>query len=637
MLPLLAFSCACANSFFYSCTSTNLNTVRITSSYEEPADAWVEFIDSYSEIGWGKVYVWTNGSRPSYNQMFCAGYADGYATAARIREAFDNYNESLLLNETTGQYNEPGWPSSWRDWFTANIAYVRNQSKLPDPYWVRTGLILAQFDGLLAGNNARAAELGLPLLSELDLWILQSAGDIGDLEEILESSVPKREPELKLHCTALIKLAPGNSDIYFAHTTWSDVRDLHAYLKEYNLNVPEFTSRRVSISTRTGLIGSVDDFWTNDRGLLVFETTINNFNKTLYELYTKSESVLTWMRSYHTMWASDAGEPWTQHFARENSGTYNNEYIILDTKKWTAGQPPPPGLIWMIEQMPGFTKSADMTGLFTNKTYIEGINAPQFREIWDIADYTGEQKRDPDKAGFWSFDDQIREYLIVRDAPNLSSYAAFQEFMQYNDYLHDPLMKIPETGEREPAQGILARYDLRPENGTAWGARRHFGGLDVKTVSVKAWLAGHAWDARLGMPQNLTRGIPPFNFSDWPAIHHHGLPDVGVYDWTSFPPGDKCAAVVAKGDDAKCAKVSGCGFCVSTQQCLTGSADGPDEYIGQTCEVGWEFPQELGAWVIPVIAAVSALVFLFVVVTFGIHFFRVYRRHSQVDYDFHRL
>jgi hypothetical protein len=141
--------------------------------------------------------------------------------------------------------------------------------------------------------------------------------------------------------------------------------------------------------------------------------------------------------------------------------------------------------------------------------------------------------------------------------------------MRYNDYLHDPLMVIPNTTQREPAQWILARYDLRPPNGTNWGARRHFGGLDAKTVSVNAWLANHSWDARLSPTENATRGIPPFNFADWPAIGHRGLPAVWAFGWTEFPPGDLCTAIGREKED-ECIDVAGCGFCVSSQTCMGG-------------------------------------------------------------------
>jgi hypothetical protein len=272
--------------------------------------------------------------------MYCAGYADGYATSARIREAFDLYNESFLWNENDRRYDNYDWNREWHDWFGQNIAFIRSQIQNPaDAYWKRTGLIIAQFDDLLNGTNVRAAELTSPPLREIDLWILQSAGDLDDLEGFLATTGRVRDPEVRSRCTALVRLAPDNSDIYFAHTTWSDVRDLHAYLKEYTFNVPEFAARRVSVSTRTGHIGSMDDWWTNDLGLLVFETTLHQFNKTLYKEQLTPRSVLCWIRAYHAMLEAGNGRYWTSHFAINNSGTYNNEYVILDTKLWNARRP----------------------------------------------------------------------------------------------------------------------------------------------------------------------------------------------------------------------------------------------------------------------------------------------------------
>jgi hypothetical protein len=180
------------------------------------------------------------------------------------------------------------------------------------------------------------------------------------------------------------------------------------------------------------------------------------------------------------------GQSWTEQFARKNSGTYNNEYVVVDTKKWVAGQPVQRDLVWMIEQMPGFTKSRDVSEEFARKTYFEGISTPRFPEIWNLSDYPGEMMRFPEKADFWSFDGQIREKLIVRDAPTIGTDERFKEFMQYNDYLHADLMIIPGTvpPQREPAQGMLAKYDLRPENGTICGMPQHFGGMDVKGLLV---------------------------------------------------------------------------------------------------------------------------------------------------------
>jgi hypothetical protein len=560
--------------------------------------------------------------------MYCAGYADGYATASRTREAFDLFNESFLLNEKTGKYDQYDFNPRWHEWFGENIAYVRERiANSTSDYWKRTGLIIAQFDGILNGTNRRASEVGLGLIRELDLWLMQSAGDLDDLEGFLSLTGEVRDPEVRSRCSALVRLAPGNEDLYFAHTTWSDYRDLHAYLKEYAFNVPEFKAKRVSVSTRTGRLGSMDDWWTNDLGLLVFETTLHQFNQTLYKEKLTPKSVLCWIRAYHAMLATDRGKSWTEHFAVENSGTYNNEYLILDTKLWNASHPAPANLLWMIEQMPGTTVSEDVTRNLTQKGYFESINTPQFPLIFNLADYPGQQKREPLRAGFFSMTDQIREKLIVRDAPHLNTYTAFQDFMRYNDYKHDPLMIIPNTTQAEPAQGILSRYDLRPPNGTNWGARRHFGGLDAKTASVNTWLKNHSWDARLSPTSNKTRGIAPFNFSDWPAISHHGIPAFWDFGWTEFPPGDLCARI-GKKTEGGCIDVKGCGFCISTQKCLSGTADGPAKYFGTECEVGWTYKNVPGRWVLPTVICVSVAVIVFVIVAVAIHAYRASKRRE---------
>jgi hypothetical protein len=44
---------------------------------------------------------------------------------------------------------------------------------------------------------------------------------------------------------------------------------------------------------------------------------------------------------------------------------------------------------------------------------------------------------------------------------------------------------------------------------------------------------------------------------------------------------------------------------------MTGSVEGPDPYFGRACEIGWEFTEPLGSWVVPVSAAVSSVIIAF--------------------------
>ena len=621
-LAFIAASAVCGEPQIYSCKFNGTNAT-LTQGFVADADAWASWDNaSYTENGWGKIHIWTNASRPSYNQMYCAGYVDTSASFKRVNESYHLFREAQLCEEAKEghctQNMRADWPAAWSKWIGDNIRYVRKMANLEDDYWKRTRLILAQVDGMLDGFNAQAGPGNE--ITEIDWWMLQSGGDLDDLGVIYPVQGLIKDPEFTLKCTGLVKLAPGNEDIWFAQDTWSDVRDLHAYLKEYNLNIPEFKSHRVMISTRTGHLASVDDFWVNDQGLVVMETTMHNFNQTLYDNYVKPQSVMTWMRSYHAMFATDNGKDWADHFIRENSGTYNNEYLILDTKLFKPGEAElDDSLLWMIEQYPGNYHSESVTkSRLAPKTFVQSINTPWFDDMWSISNYSGQQKAEPAKADFWSYDKQLRNLIIERDAGNLSSYEEFQTFMRYNDYEHDPLQIIPDTGEKEPAQGILARYDLRPDNGTAYGAKNHFAGLDSKTVSVNTLKASRTFDA-INSPK-YDGGIPAFSFRDWPKISHDGLPETFQYPWTNFTAVDHCVVFGGENDKDKCYEIVGCGFCMYNQKCWSGNKEGPDAYFGYECENGWGVKTVSPEWAVPVVASVSSIVFVFLVIVYVLHF-----------------
>jgi hypothetical protein len=43
------------------------------------------------------------------------------------------------------------------------------------------------------------------------------------------------------------------------------------------------------------------------------------------------------------------GEEWTSIFKEYNSGTYNNQYMIADMKRFSPGLGAQPGFLWIIE------------------------------------------------------------------------------------------------------------------------------------------------------------------------------------------------------------------------------------------------------------------------------------------------
>ena len=65
-----------------------------------------------------------------------------------------------------------------------------------------------------------------------------------------------------------------------------------------------------------------------------------------------------------------SGQEWAQTIAYSNSGTYNNQYMVIDLKLFQPGQELQPDLLWVIEQVsPLHPRLADVE-------YIHGFKMP---------------------------------------------------------------------------------------------------------------------------------------------------------------------------------------------------------------------------------------------------------------------
>lgn len=55
------------------------------------------------------------------------------------------------------------------------------------------------------------------------------------------------------------------------------------------------------------------------------------------------------------------GQEWTDIFAQYNSGTYNNQWMVVDYNRFQPSKPLRAGVLHILEQIPGFTMNADVT------------------------------------------------------------------------------------------------------------------------------------------------------------------------------------------------------------------------------------------------------------------------------------
>ena len=147
------------------------------------------------------------------------------------------------------------------------------------------------------------------------------------------------------HCSGLVKVTPTLDDIFFGHSTWAAYFMMLRIYKHYHFN-NQWNSEEensgiqnhVSFSSYPGALSSIDDYYLLNNGLNVMETTNNMYNNTLYK-FIKPQSLLTWQRLLIANGLSKNTQDWIKYFSNYNSGTYNNQWIILNTNLFQPNQP----------------------------------------------------------------------------------------------------------------------------------------------------------------------------------------------------------------------------------------------------------------------------------------------------------
>ena len=574
------------------------------SNNHEGAVGWASWEDSISEVGWFKFHVETDDKYSDSDQFRCAGALDGYLGQNRIYQRYHLYKDMMNLPR-----DEP-FPAKWEAWMEENLKFTRDSvaNNSNDKYWESIGAFLSQFDGLVEGYNLAASDN--EKLRKMDLLFIQAVGDVYDLETVWDGNYNELH---HLECSGLVALTENYSELFFGQDAWSSFQKMHQVLKEYHIRSRIHKAKRVAISTRMGALASSDDFWLTDAGLMVLETTNNNFNVSLYDRVNTS-SILTWLRVLHATWSSDSGEEWSKEFTRLQSGTYNNQYVVVDSKRFIPGERPTSGLLWVVETMPGIERMADATELLAERRWFPSINTPWFEDIFNIAGYPEKIAEKGDLGDYYSYYDSARFKIFAREAPKVKDVEDFKRVMRFNRYKDD------EYGHGDPGQMILARYDLRSD--CPYGKAAAFGGLDTKVASAIEALNNLSFHA-IGSPEHEYNAPWAFGEGQFADVKYDGLPRVWDFDWIKFEADNFSRCGQYKSRD-ECA-VDRCGWCTFSDTCMDGTAQGP---IGAKCEDGWQYYTPLQSWAVPVIASSASIIVAFVGVIYILAYMQ-WRKKSQ--------
>ena len=82
-----------------------------------------------------------------------------------------------------------------------------------------------------------------------------------------------------------------------------------------------------------GSIASLDDFYLTSAGLATTETTLFVYNKELYRNLSSDFAVYEPIRVMVANRLAQFASQWGKMFEKYNSGTYNNQWMIVDYKK----------------------------------------------------------------------------------------------------------------------------------------------------------------------------------------------------------------------------------------------------------------------------------------------------------------
>ncbi|KAL3175695.1 hypothetical protein MRX96_000890 [Rhipicephalus microplus] len=177
--------------------------------------AWACFQDRIHKEGWSYLEVETNHRVDVSIQAYAAGVTEAHLT----RQLMENHWMNMFGGYCRGNKL---YCTRLRRFFDANIRFSQAMQDIhrdKDSYWRMVDLQMTQ----LAGLNDAFENLELNCTSRIRrtsrVLLLSAIGDLLELE--MKFGRFQNIHSLRtLTCSALIKMAPGNRDIYFAHTSW---------------------------------------------------------------------------------------------------------------------------------------------------------------------------------------------------------------------------------------------------------------------------------------------------------------------------------------------------------------------------------------------------------------------------------
>ena len=486
------------------------------------------YTDSLLEVGWDKLAITTNSIFSDELQAEAAGRLEGELTKDRIYPHYLNIKDDFPMTDEVSDFLEK------QESFVFDSMQKGGKN---DPMLYNAYLIKIQYNAIMEQYNSVVDST--KKLTKNDFHILNYVAELPDVyqkfmvqqhgetdytkmtKEQLEENFLKRT-----HCSSIFKSKNDLSEIYFGHNTWNTYYSTIRIIKEYNLNYNNrwVKSKNIIFTSYPATMSSLDDFYLSSHGLVTIETTNIFYNDTLFNEITP-EALFTCERAMISNRISNSSKEWTENFKKYNSGTYNNQFMVLDKNKVNlVNKSIENDAFYIVEQLPGFAKSNNVTD-FLKFGYWSSYNVPFDKEIYKKSLIQEVIDSNPSAAASIDYDNCARTKIFRREQSSADNLEGFMRLMRYNKYLTDPY------SDKNPSSSISARSDLR---GSCSGAYDSKVGVlsDFSNGKVKFRLIG-------GPTWSEEDGIEPFSWSKAVSEkcrnHVHNLiPEIFKYDWIVY-------------------------------------------------------------------------------------------------------
>jgi len=300
--------------------------------------------------------------------------------------------------------------------------------------------------------------------------------------------------------------------LYGSHTTWFEYTGLLKTYKvlTFNLSNPFVRTNTMSFSSQPGYVTSQDDFYIMDSKRFVAETSYTSSNNAVFA-WIHYDSVPYWIRIHVANLFFDTPATWTDAFLAFRSGTYNNQWLVVDFAQWEQQKyniKDASNIIWMVEEFYKMQSFSDVTqSLLVPQGYVASYNVPYNATIEKYCKNPTNYTNDP------------RAILFAKYAPNITSFDNFTFVMRLNNH----------SDTNNYCSAIAARCDLQ------YAKQFPFGALDCKATS-NTMIPTHQALIQLGPTTEL--GLPPFTWNNFTQFNDssHGMPITYDFDWVFIDP-----------------------------------------------------------------------------------------------------